>query len=186
MNSLRKYLFGILALGLLTAILAAYVLLQGASAKQDNLTLQAAKDAAEKINSYVTEKNEIPASLNEAGVKSAPNTIKYTKKSASEFEFCATYKKANQLNIGSFDQILFGLTAGGQAASSSSYGNYDSSYLYIDDQYKAGENCQTIKPYIYSPEPLNDSSTDLCSPENPDYELYKEYCAEINPPSIVN
>lgn len=184
---MRKYFVGIFALGLLSAVLAVYVLVQGASGKQDNQTLKAAKDAAEKINNYVTEQNKAPGSLEEAGVKNTPATIKYTKKSASEFEFCATYKKSNKLNIGSIDQILSGMTVSGQAENGSYYDDYGSSYLYIDDQYKAGENCQTIKPYIYTPESIySDPSTDLCSPENPDYDLYAEYCAQINPPTNIN
>lgn len=187
MNSLRKYFAGIFVLGFLIVILAVYVLIAGASGKQDNITLKAAKDAAEKLNNYVSEKNEIPSFLDEAGVKNAPSTIRYTKKSSSEFEFCASYNKSNKVNIGGIDQILAGMTVSGQTENSGYYDDYDSSYLYIDGQYKAGENCQTIKPYIYTPDStLTDPTTDLCSPENPDYDLYAEYCAEINTPTNID
>lgn len=177
MKSLGKYYFGILTLGLLTAALVVFVLIQGASGRQDTKTLKAAKDAAEKINDYILANDAVPDSLDQAGVKNAPNSIRYTKKSVSEFDFCATYKQSNKVGIGSIDQILSGYTASGLVANSSYYDNYGSSYLYINDEYKAGENCQTIKPYIYNYDSsLQSQTADFCDPADPDYETYREYC----------
>jgi hypothetical protein len=78
-----------------------------------------------------------------------PDSIKYTKTSDTKFKFCVTYK-ANSSNFDAnqaVTDVVFG-NYGKYSSFDDSQSN-ESSYLYIPTEHKKGENCQTIKPYLY-------------------------------------
>lgn len=174
---MKKYYIGLMALGLFTVGIAVYVLVMGVQARQDVKTEKAATKAAEKLNNYVSSKQKIPSSLKEAGVSDVPSTITYTKISNEKYKFCVTYKADKGYGSGDVTTALTG------AATSKLYGSSypelddesEESYLYLNYTHKKGEECHTIKPYIYS----SSSSTyeqDYCDPSSRYYETYKNYC----------
>lgn len=184
-KSMKKYYIGLMALGLFTIGIAIYVLMMGVQARQDVKTEKAATKAVEKLNSYVSSKQKIPANLKEAGVKDVPSTITYSKLSEEKYKFCVTYKADKGYGSGDITSALTG------AATSQMYGDYpapetpeEETYLYLSYTHKKGEECHTIKPYIYSFDTYNDSSTetDICSPTYKYYQDYKSYCATRNLP----
>lgn len=158
-SPLFKYQLGLLVLGLATVALFVFVVMQGSSSRQDNKTNKAAQEIASKLNDYIIAKSRIPDSLQETGAAAAPKTITYEKLGDESYRFCATYKAgsdsidtpalfANPLTGGYYDKDLYG-DAGA------------SSYLYISDSYKKGENCQTVTPYIYSSDTTNNGGSNL-------------------------
>jgi hypothetical protein len=146
---MKKYYLGVLALSVLSLALFIYVAAQGISTKQDTKTLAAAQSSADKLNSYIDANGTIPASLEQAGVKNRPDTITYQKIGTTQYKFCVQYKGSSSLNLGGAGSALtgqyLGASAGPQYNSST---GYDNSYLYISGQYKKGQNCQTITPYL--------------------------------------
>lgn len=152
---MKKYYIGIIILSVLTIGLTGYVIFQGASSKQDADTYEKANKIATKLNNYISKKREIPTSPKAASIDDVPDSISYTKKSDSEYEFCVTYKHASQ-GYGESDVTSLLTSSFYGSQSRQSYDDYssDSSYkpssLYLSYSYKVGKNCQTIKPYTYS------------------------------------
>jgi hypothetical protein len=153
---MKKYYIGILIIAAISLGLCGYAIANGVSGKQDKETAQKAQDVSTKLNAYVSDKGTIPASLDEVGVKDAPSTIRYTKKSDESYEFCVTYKQSGEdLGLG-FTSILFGSFSRGITSSTDDYSSPN--YLYLPYSHKKGENCQTITPYTYgSSNPYFDS-----------------------------
>jgi len=195
---MRKYYIGLLILGIITLGLSGYVITLGAQARQDTKTEQAAQEAATKINSYVSKKQKIPASLSDAGVTDAPSTISYTKLSSSSYKFCATYKAAkgyggatdisNAVTGAALNRVYgsTGATAEDDYSSSSSYSS-EASALYINYTHKKGEDCQTVKPYLYSSSSsyTNPSDDYYCDPSYKYYSTYKSYCENLTPDTTL-
>lgn len=152
---MKKYYVGILVLCVLVLGLTGYTLVQAAADKQDVSTEKEAREIADKLNDYVRENNEIPESLNETGVSDPPKTVRYSKKSDKEYEFCVTYKSAKSYGYSSPATLLTGgitKDLGTEESYDDYYGGSSSkpSTLYLSYTYKKGENCQTVQPYFYT------------------------------------
>jgi hypothetical protein len=152
---IKKYYVGFIVLVVITAGITIYTLIQGASSKQDIQTEKKAQEIATKLNSFIASKFELPASLEEAGIKDVPDTIKYTVKDDTSYKFCVTYKAASSYGSGDITSLLWGSAL--RDLSQVDTSNYDSpdyasSSLYLSYYHKKGENCQTVKPYnLYIP-----------------------------------
>jgi len=149
-TALRKYKFGFAVLGLLTLVLFVFVVIQGQATKADAATSEASQKVADKLESYITNKGSVPASLTAAGVTNAPDSVQYTKLSESTYKFCVTYKTATGFSSSDVTSRVLTSAYGINGSSSSSFTDTPSSYLYVSGSHKKGENCQTVKPYIYS------------------------------------
>ncbi|HSW36926.1 MAG TPA: hypothetical protein VLG37_00995 [Candidatus Saccharimonadales bacterium] len=148
---LRWYRLGLMIVGLAALAVVILVVTQALSAKQDNETYKKANEIATKLNSYANKNQAIPDSLAAAGIKDVPSTITYKKKASDSYEFCVTYKSAdNSMNTVGISDVLMGARFGMPPMTSGSYGSYGSSSLYISTQHKKGQNCQTVTPYFYS------------------------------------
>jgi type II secretory pathway pseudopilin PulG len=161
-NSLRKYQIGLAIIGVFTLVLIVIVLVQASATKQDTKTTRVANDIATKLEAYISDKQAIPSSLSAIDVSDVPTTISYQKLSSSSYKFCLTYKSASS----GFDaasavsEVASGSYGGSYSSlSDSSASSSDTSYLSIPDTHHKGQNCQTIKPYIFS-----DSSSTYNSP----------------------
>lgn len=158
MNKMFKYYVGLGAIGLFTVVLLIITIVQGASAKQDNATKKKASEISKALNSYISTNKKIPASLDEANIKDIPSSITYKKDSDTEYTFCATYKEAYSYGSASASSLISGSALKQNSSTSLANDYYGDSYtstykastLYPTYSYKKGENCQTIKPYIYS------------------------------------
>lgn len=151
-TGMKKWKLGLLVLGLVTLGLLAYVLIQGVGSKQDRATQRAAESIADKLNTYVNTNQRVPMSLSEAGITDVPSTISYTKLTSSSYKFCATYKASNIDVKWQVNQDLTRATSDRGLTDSSgiSFNYIDSgarTELYLDGTHKAGEQCQTIKPF---------------------------------------
>lgn len=202
---MKKYKLGLLLLAVLVLGLAVYTMVLASGSKQDKKTEAKDQEISTALNSYVTEKDKIPASLDEAGVNDVPNSIKYKKLSDEEYQVCVTYKSAGNMyqSIGLSPFSLLNFT--------SMYGNINASMpestsrtvYYPGYSHKKGENCQTVKPYTGgtkfsyptststnsssssstntpsssgSSSSIDDYTADLCKPTSQYYDLYKDYC----------
>jgi hypothetical protein len=139
---MKKYYIGVLAICAAALVIFVYVAALGISTKQDAKTLKAAQSAADKLDSYIDQHQSIPATLEQAGITDRPDTITYEKQGTTSYKFCATYKGSSAPDLAS----PLALYTGGFPATDSS----NSAYLYISPQYKKGQNCQTVTPYLYS------------------------------------
>lgn len=150
-QKMRKYYIGLAIIGAFTVVVLVITLVQGASTKQDRVTYKKATEIATELNTYISSNEKIPASFSEAGITDVPSTISYKKDSETEYTFCATYKQARN---GESTPDLFSGSAVRSGVSLDEDLDYSSSYksstLYPTYSYKKGENCQTIKPYLYS------------------------------------
>lgn len=181
---MKKYYLGLIFLGLLTLGLGGYVISLGLQSRQDAKTEKKVQEISETLNSYVDANQTIPEDLEEAGIKDVPSTISYTKLSEEKYEFCATYKAAKGYSGGGVTSLVTGAVfAGLTGVNSSSYDSdayydYEPSALYPSYYYTKGKNCQTIKPYLATITPDDDSSTPYwCEPTYAEYESYKQYCS---------
>lgn len=153
---MKKYYIG-LAIIILTVLgISGYGIAQATSARADKVTERRSQEIAEELNKYIEKENKAPDSLDAAGIKDVPNTIRYTKKSDTSYEFCATYKKASDnFYFGGIESVLWGsafspLGGYGGYDDSDYYSNYPQSTLYLPYSHKQGENCQTVEPYQFS------------------------------------
>lgn len=161
---MKKYYFGLIFIALITLGLAGYTLSLGAANKQDAKTEKKANEVAKELNSYITKQRKIPETLDEIGVKDIPESIRYTKKDTTKYEFCMTYKAAS-----SYGTDISGLMMGAALRETTSkdttsnyyddYSSYEPSSLYPSYYHKKGKTCQTIKPYLYSYGNSTSSST---------------------------
>ncbi len=165
-RALHKYAIGLAVLGILTIGLVGLVVVQASYAKADAKTYEAASNAANKLSSYVSSNNKIPADLSEAGLASTPDSITYKKLDEKRYRFCATYKAdSSGLDATSLQYALFSTAMSGSSSADES-DDQEVSYLYITSAHHRGENCQTVKPYIYTSSYYNfksdSSSTNSC------------------------
>lgn len=188
---MKKYYIGFIVLAVLTLGLTGYVLKLGSDAKSDKKIETAAEDIAQKLNSYVREKDKVPDNLNEVGAGTVPSEIRYTKNSEKSYTYCVTYKAARSYG-GSIG--VSSLISGAVSSSFSSAYKTDSSYkpteLYLNYMHQKGENCQTVEPVISMQESSSSDSTqslidEYCNPSAQYYEYYKSYCQDL-PKSTVN
>jgi len=153
---MRKWKIGLLVLGVVTLGLLVYVMIQGLQSKQDRVTYKQATKIADKLNSYITNNRTVPVSLTAAGIDDVPDAITYTRKGTSKYEFCITYKTSNTTDVTAQVQNDIYRTALGGGASvslpdtNSSSVTYTPETLYISSIHKAGQQCQTVEPYISS------------------------------------
>lgn len=186
---MKKYYIGLFILGLITLGLVGYVLTLGIQSRQDVKTEKSAQQAANKLNSYVRDKQKIPESLAEAGVNDVPPSIKYTKISEEKYKFCVTYKADKGYGSSDLTSVITNAAASrvyGGDSSFSDTSSYEPSTLYLNYTHKKGEDCQTVKPYIYqSFDSSSSSSTDYCDPTNQYYQYYKSYCSTTTTPKTT-
>ncbi len=151
---MKKYYIGLIVIGVLVLGLGGYVIAQGSSSKHDKQTEKKAQEVAETLDRYISDKQKIPNSLDEAGVRNVPNTISYRKVSESEYEVCVDYKTASTYSYGAggiISGLIYGRYAGDYQYESSDYGSssYKPSSLYYYGNHKKGKDCQTAQPYMY-------------------------------------
>jgi len=192
MNPMKKYYVGLLILGVITLGLTVYVISLGIQSKQDVKTEKSAQEISNKINSYISKKQKIPSSLSEVGANDVPDTIKYTKLSEEKYKFCVTYKAAKGYGSGDITSVLTNAAMSRAYGGASAYEDtsYEPSSLYPSYTHKKGENCQTIKPYIYSYDNYNNydygsSKDEYCNEGGKYYEQYKDYCPASTTPTIT-
>ncbi len=145
MKTLRYYQIGFAVLSLFAVSIAIVLAVQAGAFKEDVQTYKTAEKAAEKLENYIYDKNEIPKSLKAAGVSEDNPNISYKKLSNEKYEFCVTYRaKSEGADIssviadamyGSFEDVY-------------EEGSYEPSSLYLSSAHDRGKDCQTIKPYI--------------------------------------
>ena len=173
-GALRKYYIGLGVLVLFAFVMLVVVVVQGASAKQDNETARRASEIATKLNDYTDTKQQVPASLDAIKVDDVPSTITYTKLSASSYKFCATYKStSDDFTLSDAASTLTGQSLAqmdpGNSSDTSMYSPDTSYYLYTDGPHKKGENCQTIQ--LYSDNLLNGNNGSASPACSYDYSL---------------
>lgn len=156
---IKKYYIGFGVFGLIIVVLAIYTLSLAGSAKQDKVTVTKAQEVAKKLNDYVRSNRKIPDDLSVLDVADIPNTIEYTKKSDTQYEFCVTYKTASSYSTPDITSTLTTPLLGGYGSGASlddyyideEVSTYKPSSLYISSySHKKGQDCQTIEPYISS------------------------------------
>ena len=148
---MKKYYIGLLVIGFITLCLAGYIGILGVQTRQDIETEKKAMRIADQLNAYTDRNATLPKDLATAGVGDVPKTVSYQKLTAETYKFCVNYKQSK--GYASTD-ITSTIT---NAATSKLYGfsgdiapDYQSTYLYVGSSHEKGENCQTIKPYMYS------------------------------------
>ena len=156
-RSLSKYRIGLGLIGIFTLALLILVVTQASATKQDNVTYNQANKAADKLNNYTENYSLIPASLTAVGANNLSPNISYHKVSDTSYRFCVTYKAASSgFNTTTVEQNIVTAAAGQGTGFDSSA--TDNTALLIDTTHHKGQNCQTIKPYLY-----NDGGTSLPS-----------------------
>lgn len=156
-SKITKYYLGIGILAMLVLGLTIYVATLGANSKQDNNTQKKAQEVATSLNKYISKNNKIPDKLDVIDVKDIPDTIKYTKNDDGTYKFCVTYKAASSYGS-SVDGFFTGDTLQSTQEKQNPYDynisdsnkTYTPSTLYLSYSHKKGENCQTVKPYVYN------------------------------------
>jgi hypothetical protein len=147
-SAIQKYYIGLGVLGLLTLGLLIYVIIAGGLSRQDTITFKSANQVANKLNNYIEAKQKIPSDLSEAGVTDVPDTISYTKLSSSSYKFCMTFRSASGESVS--NSVSQAVSSYQNASGGASYyPDYNDTQLYISSDYQKGENCKTVKPYIY-------------------------------------
>ncbi|MBA2278979.1 hypothetical protein H0V99_00870 [Candidatus Saccharibacteria bacterium] len=167
---MKKYYIGLIILSVLVLGLAGYVISLGMLAKQDKKTEKRVGEISEKLNNYISDEDEIPESLDKAGITGVPSTIKFEKLSDEKYKFCVTYQADKGYGSGSITSVLTEAAYGGMYSDAyESNSENEKSYLYMPYTHTKGETCQTIKPNIYSsPSRFNNSEPEL------DYNTYLE------------
>lgn len=149
---MKKYYIGLIVIGILVLGLGGYVIAQGSSSKQDKQTEKKAQEVATALDRYISDKQSIPGSLDEAGIQNIPDTISYRKVSESEYEVCVDFKTASTYSYGAggiISGLIYGRYAGSYQYGSSDYeSSYKPSSLYYYGSHKKGKNCQTAEPYM--------------------------------------
>lgn len=157
-SSLLRYKIGLGVIGLFLVGVLVFVLVQANVAKQDLQTTKRANEIADKLNSYVNDNDVAPESLADANISNLPDAISYRKLSDTSYEFCITYRAAN--NGAPLQTVVDDATtnfdpytgAGGSTPSS------NATSLYISGVHAKGRNCQTID--VDAITPLNQYDTD--------------------------
>lgn len=154
-SKLTAYKIGLGIIGLFTLLLMVVVVWQAGDYKHDNKLNQQASGIADTLNSYIDNNQSVPSNLAQAGVNDPPSGITYTKLSSDSYKFCVDYRSsANGFSSSAVTEQLLSLSTGFGA---SNYTATQGPTLSILPYYHKGENCQTIKPPIYT---NNSSSTD--------------------------
>ncbi len=170
-HSLQKYRIGLGVLGVATIVLLVVVIMEAGNSRIDTQTYQKANEAATKLNGYIYRQDSIPATLEETGITGVPSSVSYRKLSDSRYEFCVTYKADSDNFSGSnlAEDLVSGGTDQGYTYNSSDSSSDDtsseSSTLYLSSEHHKGQNCQTVKPYIY-----NDGGQSIDPYSNSDYD----------------
>lgn len=142
-SPLLGYKLGLGILGGFTLALLIFVLVQANSTKQDLQTTKQANAIADMLNNYTLNNASVPGTLADADIKNIPSTISYQRQSATNYEFCITYRSAGGTfplqTI--FDGVTNTLTGLGGTDSPPSY---NPSSLVIPDSHAKGKTCQTI------------------------------------------
>ena len=151
-NALLKYKIGLAVIMICVIGLAGWLGVQSNATKADSQTQKTATEVAEQLNDYVSQKQKIPDALIEAGVTDAPGEITYKKLSSERYEFCVNYRTASSgYSVTGLESIAMAALYGSSSYDfSSEEDDSELSYLYISYSHSKGENCQTVKPYIYS------------------------------------
>lgn len=160
---MKKYYVGLAILIALSLGLASFTLASGKDSKKDEETSKKVETVSAKLTEYIYRENKIPTSFEEANIKNVPSTIKYERLDSERFKVCVHYDKAGS----SFDAgplaLLTGLVFGIPAPDVSSQ---DEEKTYLDSYslsyaHKKGDNCQTVKPLLITPDSHSYSSPTL-------------------------
>lgn len=147
-DGLRYYKIGLLVLGIFAIGLVILTLTQAGKAKQDTKTSDAAQSIATKLNDYVNSNQTVPSSLTEAGIKSVPDTVTYTKQSDNTYKFCIKYQTSN-IDTDVLSYWISRGMYGGMGDDTSPASPED--MLFVSPLHKKGNDCQTVKMYNYDP-----------------------------------
>ncbi|PJE65610.1 hypothetical protein COU91_00665 [Candidatus Saccharibacteria bacterium CG10_big_fil_rev_8_21_14_0_10_47_8] len=151
---MKKYYVGLMVLMIGTIGLLVITLGQAKTAKQDKETLDKAYSTSSKLDDYISQKRTIPTSLADANIKNVPSTVTYEKISSTEYKFCATFSRASDGYDAGWGSLFTGALYGSQDTSSNDTfgdsGTQEYFQAYKLYSHKKGENCQTVKPYIFN------------------------------------
>lgn len=147
-NKLFKYQIGLAVVGLFALGATIFLVVQAGAAKQDSKTYEQANKTAEALNSYVDKKQALPESLDKANITYDKEAVTYEKLSSEKYKFCVTYK-ADGTHIDGTSLVSAVMYAGFDGQMPYDSEDYESSNLYLSYSWKKGENCHTVKPYIY-------------------------------------
>jgi len=90
---LKYYLFfGVLMLAAIAAV--AFTISTASDSKTDKATAEKISEISTKLDTFISNNSQVPATLDDAGVNNVPSSISYKKISDSEYKICATYKAA--------------------------------------------------------------------------------------------
>lgn len=147
-NKLFKYQIGLAVLGLFALGSMVFLIIQAGTTKQDAETHKQASKTADDLNDYISQKQTIPSSLESAKITYNKESVSYKKISSEKYTFCVTYKTGGSTIDGTslVTQVMY---AGIDMQTATEASDYEESSLYLLSSYKKGENCQTIKPYVY-------------------------------------
>jgi type II secretory pathway pseudopilin PulG len=170
MKNLFKYQIGLAVLGLFVASMAIVLMVQAGAAKEDAQTYTSAGKIADKLDSYIYDKQKIPESLKDANISEENSNVSYKKLSDEKYEFCVTYRaKGNSIDGTSLlTSVIFG---------DISYedDDYEQSRIYLNPTHDKGKNCQTAKPYINEKEATYDYQSTGASND-----AYDQYYKEVD------
>lgn len=144
---LTRYKIGLAVLGFLTIGFFVIMIVQANMTGQDDRTYRRANQIARNLNDYVDKNRKIPESLATVTNDDQPTDITYRRLSADKYAFCVRYRAASSnLNSGIgriFSPQFHGY---GYYEDLSYYNSYDDSVLYLNENHRAGLNCQTVRP----------------------------------------
>src|SRR5579859_3950041 len=91
---LGKYylIFGVLMA--FTIAMVIFTISKAPDAKTDKNTAAKMAEIASKLNEFMLKNNQLPATLDDAGVNNIPDTITYSKAGLSQYQICAYYKSS--------------------------------------------------------------------------------------------
>ena len=142
-----------------------FTILQANNSRKDAQTVKAAQSIADKLNSYTSEHQTAPDSLQAAHITNVPSEISYKKLSDTSYSFCITYKTKNENPSKNVPNLLMSPSLSATENYDSFY-DYDASSLYIDGNHTKGKKCQTVKllSYNYNSDTSDSSSSANSSP----------------------
>ncbi len=148
---LKKYAIGLAVTMLFVVGLSVWLVAQAGVVKADNKAYDTATKIADKLNGYIDSEQVIPESLSDASIHNAPDSVTYTKISEEKYKFCVEYKtNSSGMDTASLTtSVMTGLYGDMSSGNYPDDDKYEPTSLYINYYHKKGQDCQTIKPYVY-------------------------------------
>lgn len=158
-STLLRYKIGFGVLMVFVLGMGIFTILQANNSRKDAQTVKAARSIADKLNSYTSEHQTAPDSLQAAHITNVPSEITYKKLSNTSYSFCVTYKTKNESPSKNVPTLLMSPSLSASENYDSFY-DYDAASLYIDGDHAKGQKCQTVKlSSYYNANDTSDSSS---------------------------